>query len=91
MDSTQTLKRADQVMVEMRRHRAAVPVKRPQHPGVTRQEAKLTARELRWLSMGACDDLAATRGIVNGLKCAAVLWIGLLALGLFVLALTGGR
>ena len=59
MHSTVAMKRADQVLEEMRRHRQATPVKRPVHPGVTQKEAGLTPRELSLLSKGACNFFCA--------------------------------
>ena len=58
MHSTAPMKRADSVLVEMRRHRAVTPSKRPVHPGLTQREAGLTAEDAALLVKGVCRDVA---------------------------------
>ena len=58
MHSTTVMRRADQVLEEMRRHRAATSVKRPIHAGMTRVEAGLTRQEAERLLGWVCSDLA---------------------------------
>jgi len=58
MHSTAVMKRSEQVLEEMRRHRQATPVKRPIHAGMTRVEAGLTPQEAERLLDGVCADLA---------------------------------
>lgn len=63
---------------EMRRHRAATPVKRPVHPGLTRTEAGITAAQAELLAAGVCDELA-------GATEAGERWANRLVVGLVLL------
>lgn len=72
---------------EMRAHRERL--KTAVHPGVTQREAGFTPAQRARLMDGVCDDLAPARGVWNGLKYSAVLWIVVLAVLLFGYALRG--
>lgn len=60
MHSTVPMKRADQVLMAMRRHRAATPSKQPVHPGMTRRELPLTGRDSRYLTAGVLAGVCAS-------------------------------
>lgn len=53
-----TMRRDSKIREEMQRHRAATPLKRPVHPGLTRTEAGYSASELERLAAGVCHALA---------------------------------
>ena len=93
MHSTAVMKRADQVLEEMRRHRAAPPVKRPIHAGMTRAEAGLTRQEAERLVDGVCADLADTteRGERIAHRVIVVLAVALAVMLVGRMLLAGGQ
>lgn len=85
---TSTMARPEpNVRVEMKAHRERL--KTAVHPGMTQKEAGFTPAQRERLMGGVCDDLAPARGVWNGLKYSAVIWIVVLAVLLFGYALRG--